>query len=417
MHYKNRLIESKLKAYMEAFSCVLVSGARQVGKSTLIGKLAGPKYRTFVFDPVQDLYGARKDPDLFLRNNPPPLVLDEIQYVPELVPALKRAIDRQRQPGLYVITGSQQWQVIRKLSESLAGRVAILELPAFCLQEISESTASPTWLNRWLDAVPNGIDTALDSLADFHSMGDSATQRIWRGGFPEVQTLDQSVVPGWMQGYVSTYLQRDIRALLEVRDETQFAAFLGLCASLTAQECNYEQLGRDIGLSAPTAKRWLGILRGTYQWIEVPALAMNHLKRLSSRSKGYLADTGLACYLMRMSSPEALQGHPAFGALFESWVITECHKQIQQQPLVPVLHHYRQHSGAEVDLVLEKDGRFFPVEVKSASMVGPADARSIGTFQERFGKPACPGVLVYGGRDVLKLTDTCAAIPFDLGCT
>lgn len=414
MHYKHRIVENKLTEYLNSFTCVLVSGARQVGKSTLIQELTGSKFRTFIFDPVQDLYGARKDPDLFLRNNPPPLVLDEIQYAPELVPALKRAIDRQRQPGMYVITGSQQWQVIRKLSESLAGRVAIIELPSFCSQEISETINHSTWLNRWIETVPAGLDEAIRSLSSLRSAGDSATKRIWRGGFPEVQFLAQSVIPGWMQGYVSTYLQRDIRALLDVRDETQFAAFLGLCASLTAQECNYEQLGRDIGLSAPTAKRWLGILRGTYQWVEAPALTGNHLKRLSSRPKGFLADTGLACYLMRLSSPEAVQGHPAFGALFETWVVTECHKQIQRQALTPVLHHYRQHSGAEVDLVLEKDGLFFPIEIKASSMVGPADARAIQTFNDRFGKCVQPGIIVYGGRELLKLSDSCVAIPFDL---
>jgi predicted AAA+ superfamily ATPase len=168
-------------------------------------------------------------------------------------------------------------------------------------------------------------------------------------------------------------------------------------------------------LSAPAAKRWLGLLRGTYQWLEIPALTANHIKRLSSRPKGYLADTGLACYLMRLSAPEAVQGHPAFGALFETLVATECHKQIQCRPLVPILHHYRQHSGAEVDLVLEQDGLFFPVEVKVASFVGPGDTRSIQTFRERFGKRVQPGVIVYGGREILKLSDACIAVPFDLG--
>lgn len=414
MQYRNRLIEEKLRAYVSSFACTLVTGARQVGKSTLIQHLLGRLFRTFVFDPVQDLYGVKADPDLFLRNNPPPLVLDEIQYVPELVPALKRYVDEQRRPGMYVITGSQQWHVMKNLSESLAGRVAMLELPAFCAQEIDGRLERPCWLNAWMEAVPEGLDRGLEALSGRTSMGHSATQRIWRGSFPEVQSLDASTIPGWFQGYVSTYLQRDVRTLLEVRDETQFAAFLALCAALTSQECNYEQLGRDIGLSSVSAKRWVGLLRGTYQWLEEPALAPNHVKRVSSRPKGYLADTGLACYLMRLSSPEAVQGHPAFGALFETMVATECHKQVQSQSLVPVLYHYRQHSGAEVDLILEKDGRFFPIEIKAASAVGPRDARSIHIFQETFGAAAMPGLIIYGGREVLKISEPCAAIPFDL---
>lgn len=414
MKYHPRILEDKLRAYAASFPCTLVTGARQVGKSTLIGHLFGRTVRTFVFDPVQDLYGVKADPDFFLRNNPPPLVLDEIQYVPELVPALKRYVDAHRRPGMYIITGSQQWQVMRNLAESLAGRVGMVELPAFCAQEIEGRLDRPCWFSAWIDAASEGMGRGMEALSGRDSTGASATQRLWRGSFPEVQRLADRVVPGWFQGYVATYLQRDVRALLEVRDESRFAAFLGLCAALTAQECNYEQLGRDIGLSSVSAKRWLGLLRGTYQWLEVPALGANQVKRLSARPKGYLTDTGLACHLLRLSSPEAVQGHPAFGALFETLVVTECHKQLQGQDLVPVLHHYRQHSGAEVDLVVEKDGRFFPVEIKASSAVGPADARSMGIFQEKFGTAAQPGLIVYGGTKVLRVGEKCAAVPFDL---
>ncbi len=413
MNYHRRLIEAKLRAFFRSFSCTLLTGARQVGKSTTLQQLFGDSCRTFVFDPVQDLYGVKPDPDLFLRNNPPPLILDEIQYVPELVPALKRAVDSNRRPGMYLITGSQQWHVMRDLAESLAGRVAMLELPAFCLQEAGDVN-QPCWMNRWLDAAPNGAEAAVRALRKSSSAGASATESIWRGGFPEVRTLEESVVPGWMQGYVATYLQRDVRTALDVRDEGLFATFLALCAALTAQEVNVSQLGRDIGLSSPSAKRWIQALRGTYQWLEVPAFSANHIKRLSGKAKGYLGDTGLACFLLRLSSPQAVQGHPAFGALFETFVVTEIWKQLQAQPLIPALYHYRQHSGAEVDLVVEKDGMLFPVEVKAASHVRPGDARSIQIFREKVGPKVQPGLVVYAGSEVLKLSDDCAAVPFDL---
>lgn len=411
MKYIKRALEEKLKAYVASFPCILVCGARQVGKSTLLEHLYG--VRTFVFDPVEDLYGARQDPDLFLKNNPPPLVLDEIQYAPELIPALKRAVDRDRRPGMYLIAGSQQWEVMRHLAESLAGRVAIIELPAFSLDE-QFAKQRPDWFSRWLEHAPAGVDAAMDSLQGFRSGALSSTRRIWRGGFPEVQTLDDEVVPGWMRGYVGTYLQRDVRSLLGVRDETQFAAFLALCASLTAQECNYNHLGRDIGLSAPSAKRWIGVLRGTFQWLEIPAFSANHIKRLSGRPKGYLGDTGLACYLMRISSDQAVQGHPAFGALFETLVATEIHKRIQPMPLPPTLYHYRQHSGAEVDLVVEKDGLLFPVEIKSSARIHPMDARSISVFQEKMGARAQVGLVIHAGDRILRLNDRCLAMPFDL---
>ena len=413
MQYHHRLIEPKLQSYAGAFSCTLIAGARQVGKSTTLAELFEERYRTFVFDPVQDLYGVKEDPDLFLRNNPPPLILDEIQYVPELIPALKRFIDRDRQPGMYLITGSQQWHVMRHLAESLAGRVAILELPGFSWQE-SADIEGPSWMNCWLEQATHGVTAGLKALSPFTSQGQSATQTLWRGGFPEVNTLSDEVIPGWMQGYVSTYLQRDVRTLLNLRDETQFATFLALCASLTAQECNYSQLGRDIGVSSPSAKRWIGVLRGSFQWLEVPAFSSNHLKRLSSKPKGYLTDTGLACHLIRLSSPQAVQGHPAFGALFETHVVTEIWKQLQALPLVPTLYHYRQHSGTEVDLIIENDGLLFPVEVKASTRIGPSDARSINVFREKMGTNAQPGLIVYAGTEILQITDACVAVPFDL---
>jgi predicted AAA+ superfamily ATPase len=413
MKYRHRLIEKKLRAFERSFPCTLVTGARQVGKSTILEKLFSDRYRSFVFDPVQDFWGVREDPDLFLRNNPPPLILDEIQYVPELVPALKRVIDRDRRPGMYLITGSQQWEVMRHLAESLAGRVAMVELPAFCFQEIDD-IPSPTWLTRWMEAAENGLEAGLEVLEGFRSSGRSATAAIWRGGFPEVQTVDEDVVPGWMQGYVSTYILRDIRNLLEIRDEMQFTAFLGLCAALTAQECNFSQLGRDVGLSSPTAKRWIGVLRGTFQWLEIPPFSSNHIRRLSGKPKGNFSDTGLACYLMRLSSPRAVQGHPAFGALFETMVVTECRKQLQEQALVPTLHHYRQHSGAEVDLVLERDGKLFPLEIKAATGVRPRDARSIEIFREKVGPAAQPGLIIHAGHEISRISPSCIAVPFDL---
>jgi len=412
MEYVNRLLEKKLASYWESFPCVLVAGARQVGKSTLVEQLYGNTCKIFVFDPVQDLYAVKDDPDLFLRNNPPPLILDEIQYVPELVPALKRYIDRNRRPGMFLITGSQQWEVMRHLSESLAGRAAFLELPGFSLQE--KGCVTSCWLNRWMEAAGQGADAAFESVKGGESANISATEHIWKGSFPEVRNLKPDVVSGWMQGYVNTYLQRDVRLLTKVRDETQFARFLSLCASLTGQECNYSQIGRDIHISTPTAIQWLSILRATYQWLEVPAFASNHIKRLSEKPKGYFCDTGLAAYLMRISSPEAVQGHPAFGALFETMVVQECYKQVQQQSLTPVFHHYRLHSGAEIDLILEKDGVFFPVEIKAGSTPGGRSLKNFDKFRDTIPNAAQAGLIIYAGREVLRLNDYCTAVPFDL---
>jgi predicted AAA+ superfamily ATPase len=242
----------------------------------------------------------------------------------------------------------------------------------------------------------------------------SATDLIWTGSFPEIRNLRPEVIPGWMQGYVNTYLQRDVRQLIQVRDETRFARFLSLCASLTGQECNYSQIGRDIEVSTPTAIQWLSILRATYQWFEVPAFSSNHIKRLSEKPKGYFCDTGLAAYLMRLSSAKAVQGHPAYGALFETLIVMELYKQALQQSLPPSFYHYRLHSGAEIDLILEKDGLFFPVEIKAGTKISSNAIKNIEHFRESIPNAAEAGLIIYSGTTVQRLTSTCTAVPFDL---
>jgi predicted AAA+ superfamily ATPase len=266
------------------------------------------------------------------------------------------------------------------------------------------------WLSTWL----KNADAMESAFTGYRSAGERPSNRIWRGAFPEVQGLSENVLPGWFLGYTSTYLQRDVRLLLESRDESQFATFLSLCAALTAQEVNAAQLGRDIGLAHTTARRWLDVLKGTYQWLELPAYTRNSIKRVSQRAKGHLWDTGLACHLMRISSPEAVPGHPAFGSLFESWVIGDCLRQLQAEATLPAAWHYRRHSGAEVDLVLERDGKLHPIEVKASSNPGPRDARGIVAFQDEYRAQAAPGLVVHAGERILRFSDRCLGIPFDL---
>jgi hypothetical protein len=412
MHYHRRLIEPQLLAYVDAFPCVLLTGARQTGKSTLLQHCLGNRMKVFTFDPVQDLYGERRDPDLFLRNHPPPLILDEIQYVPSLVAAVKRWIDADRRPGQFVLTGSRQWQVMRHLSESLAGRTALLELSGFSLSESHEDPGM-AWLPLWLRAVcgQSVAGTGSTLLAGGRPITWSPAETLWRGTMPEPTGIPLAVVPGWMKGYVATYVQRDVRMQQEIRDEEQFGRFLGLCAALTAQEVNQRELGREVGSSAPTAGKWLDVLKAGRQWLELPAYARNLTQRLSRKPKGHLADTGLACHLLRLPEPHAVSGSPAFGALFETLVVTDLIKQCAVLETEPAFHHYRQHSGAEVDLVIEYAGRLFPVEVKASARVRPSDANGIAAFQAALGPLAGEGLVVYAGGECLRLAEHATAVP------
>lgn len=361
-NYIPRFIEPRLQRLTEHFPCVVISGARQVGKSTLI-QHQFPQHDYVVFDPVVGTATIREDPELFLRNIKKPMILDEIQYVPEIVPVLKRWIDEDRRPGQYILTGSQQWGVLKMMAESLAGRAVFLDLAPLSLGEIALSTPSSGWLEKWLESPEDYLNSEASRL----SLKNSLYEQLWRGFFPEAQRLPLDLVQDFQSAYQTTYIQRDIRLLAEVSDLSTFSQFVQLAAGLTAQEVNFSHLGRDLGISPNTAKHWLQILGETFQWFTIPAFSMNLTKRVSSKPKGFFADTGQVCFAQAISSPRALGVHPLWGNLFENAVVCEILKRCSLMTSPPKAYHWRSYGGAEVDLILERDGWYFPIEIKSNS--------------------------------------------------
>ena len=227
--YRSRHIEAKLLEYGQHFKVVLVTGARQVGKSTLLGHLL-PKVKTFVFDPVQDLYGVRHDPDLFLENFPPPLILDEVQYVPELLSALKRKVDTLTDPGRYFLTGSQNLSMLRSVSESMAGRVGILHLEAMTAGELFDRPDA-LWLKTFLEA-PEKLVSKIQSVLEVPPL----PKLLWRGSLPGTIDLPDSIIADYCRSYIQTYVERDVRIVEDIRELTGFSRFLALSAALTGQE-------------------------------------------------------------------------------------------------------------------------------------------------------------------------------------
>ncbi len=375
--YKNRLIFTELDLLSKHFPVVVVTGARQVGKTTLLKELFGPTFSYVLLDPVQDIGNARADPDLFLKNHPTPLILDEIQYAPELVSAIKRFIDRDRKPGQYFLTGSQQWNVIRSMSESLAGRAVFLDLENFSLIELEPS--KKPWINKWLET-PNLLKDLKISFVNQYT----AYEQIWRGWLPEAQKIPFEAVSYFHQAYQRSYIEKDIRLLTDLSDVQLFGRFTRLVAALTGKEINHSQLGREIGVTPQTARRWLDLLKAAYQWVEIPSFSQNTLKRISYRSKGYMTDTGMAAYLQAISTPEALSGHPLWGSLFETAVVNEVRKQLLIVKQKPNLFHWRAHSGAEVDLILEWNGVYYPIEVKGKTAPKNSDTSGIKAFREAY---------------------------------
>lgn len=272
------------------FAVVVVNGARQVGKTTLLRQLY-PTLDYVVFDASLDLEQARSEPDLFLKNHPTPLILDEIQYAPELVASIKRAVDANAaRAGQFLLTGSQQWQVMASLAESLAGRVAFVELAGLSLSELTQTqaqTANNLWLARWMAAQERNEHEAFVAWSRSATRYSGSLQEwLWRGFMPRAQTLELSLVPDFWAGYHRTYVERDARLAGEVGDWHDFGRFVRLMSALTAQEINHSQLGREIGVTPKTAQRWLRMMQATYQWFELPPFFANRIKRVSKSPKG-----------------------------------------------------------------------------------------------------------------------------------
>ncbi|VAW75735.1 ATPase [hydrothermal vent metagenome] len=412
MKYKERLLTPRLQRLVQNFPVVVVSGARQVGKSTLLNHVFPAGTDCVVFDPVIDVENARQDPDLFLDNHPAtPLLLDEIQYAPELVAAIKRRVDRDRKPGQFVLTGSQQWEVMKSLAESLAGRAVFIEMDGFSLAEMSGWAEGAGWLFSWLED-PEGFVHREHGLIELEY---TLYETLWRGFLPDATTLPIEVVADFHEAYIKTYIERDVRLLADVSEWQTFSRFIRLAAALTAQEINYSQLGREIGIAPQTARRWLDMLKATFQWFDVPAFSGNNIKRVSSKPKGFVADTGFACAAQRISSPVALAGHPMLGALFETAVFAEIRKQSALLSPAPQLYHWRSAGGAEVDLLLERDGKLFPIEIKVKSQPARRDVRGIKALRNSY--PAMdiqPGLVIAPTRKFMKLSDDAWAMPWNM---
>lgn len=417
MNYRPRHLEARLLRYRELFPAILLTGAQQVGKSTLLTHLFGSEMRHIVFDPVIDTGNARQDPEFFLDQHPPPVILDEIQYVPELMSVIKRRIDRDETPGQYVLIGSQNLALIRQISESLAGRVIVLDLSPMTLLERAGQgrQPDPLWLEVLLDTAGGMPDLSRRWRVTRDVPLRTVFDILWRGGYP--RTLDQAneVVPDLLAAYVRTYVERDIRTLADVQDQQQFSRFLALCGAMTAREINHSQLGRDLGLTPQTASRWLQVLKATFQWMELPPYHGNTLKRISGKPKGYMTDTGLAAFLQRISSPAALSGHPLLGSLFETHVVMEVYRLLSCLPMPPAMYHWRSHGGAEVDLLLERDGIFWPIEIRSSTRITPQDVRGIQAFRATYPELRHgAGVVIAPVEQVTTLRDNLIVVPFDL---
>lgn len=410
MRYLPRHLEQQLLEASKHFKAILLLGARQSGKSTLLSHLF-PAVKPIVFDPIQDIYKARQDPDLFLESFPAPLILDEVQNVPELLASLKRKMDLSEKKGQYFLTGSQNFSVLKTVAESMAGRVAIFHLDNFTLHEILGKGTKEGWVPQYLER-PEEFFRGRQSLPpDFYSL----VEFLFRGAFPATYELPTAQIPRYFRSYLQTYVDRDVRLQEDIRQLAEFDRFLGISAALTAQEINASQTGREIGISPHTARRWLDLLSFTYQWFELFPYHGNTIKRISGKKKGYFKDTGLVCYLQKIESPESLAVSPKLGSIFETWAVNYIHQQFATLSVPPNAYHWRTAGGAEVDLILERNGKLYPIEIKCKTNLTRSDLSGLHAFRETYPHiEIMPGLIVYAGSECYKLDANTLAIPWSL---
>lgn len=366
---KPRALAQTIRTAMRSFPAVIVTGPRQSGKTTLLKALGAGTHRFVSLEDPDVRIRAREDPVGFLDRYSPPVIIDEIQYLPELLSYIKTRIDEQRRPGQWLLTGSQNFVLMQGISQSLAGRAAVLSLLPFSLAERIGRGDQTVDIPDWLEALEGNPATRMPTvdLADL----------LLRGGYPEIashKTVDRQL---WTGSYIATYLERDARSLTQIGDLRTFERFLKLCAARTGQILNLSDLARETGVSVPTAKRWLSILETGYQVLLLPPFYRNIGKRLVKSPKLYFTDTSLATYLLGIHSREALLDGPLFGALFETLVVTDIWKRFLHNGRMPAMYYLRTQDGLEVDLAVESDNKLALFEMKGTMTVLPKHAAAL----------------------------------------
>jgi predicted AAA+ superfamily ATPase len=405
--YLTRTLESFITNTAAKFPVLLLTGARQVGKTSLLRRLK-EDVRTYVtLDDPLALRLAKEDPPLFLQRFPAPALIDEIQYAPELLPYIKIAVDNDRRPGMYWLTGSQPFHLMKGVSESLAGRVAIVTLLGMSRRELSGQggDTAPFVPNPDIPARANGNNGPV-SLGELYRM-------IWRGSFPGIaldEAIDRSL---FYASYLQTYLQRDLRDLSRVGDEMAFLRFIRAAAARTGRLLNLSDLARDADVAPNTAKSWLSILQSSGIVHLLDPWHRNVATRLIKAPKLYFMDTGLAAYLTEWSTPETLEAGAMSGAILETWIVGEILKGYLHNGLRPPLYYYRDKDKKEIDLLIVRDGVIHPLEIKKSASPRPSDARHFKTLAA-LGASIGHGAVICLIPEPMPLTRDVTAIPADI---
>lgn len=401
--YIKRSLDPIIKKAVSEFPSVILTGPRQSGKTTTLKYLFAKDFRYLSFDPPDIRAAAKEDPRGFLDMYPPPVIFDEIQYVPDLLPYIKDRIDMHRaRPGQYLLTGSQNLLLMEKITETLAGRTAVLRLLPMSRREIE---GRPGLCLPW--------EKRENEILKRKNPADAIWNDFLRGNYPELVANPERDINLWHSAYVQTYLERDVRSMRQIGDLTQFQAFLKGLASRNSQLLNLADMARDLGVALNTAKAWLSILEATYQVIVLRPYFANIGKRLVKTPKVFFTDLGTLCYLTGLKDPAHVASGPMGGAIMETAVLTEIVKTLTHRGIDPNVYFWRTSSGSEVDIVVEDSGGLVPIEVKLSSTPRPVMAGSIRSFQDDFNKKTLSGYVIHPGNVRLPIGPNVTALPFN----
>lgn len=363
MFYK-RLLEEQINKINKTYPVLLVTGPRQVGKTTLLSSMSEPDRKHVTLDHPTARSLAKSDPELFLQRYSPPVFIDEIQYAPELFDFIKIYVDTHKNCGDFWLTGSQTFHVMKNVTESLAGRVGVIHMQGLSNSEINGCLYPP------FRADPDELVKRLKiaSPMDLHQI----FERIYKGSMPRLYERDDIDREEYYESYLQTYISRDIRDLTQVADELSFLNFINIVAARTATNVNYDILANEANITAPTAKQWLSLLVSSGLVIFIQPYSNNALKRVIKAPRMYFMDTGLCAYLTRWNSAEALEWGAMDGQFFETWVVSEIYKSYINNGKRPPLFFYRDSNRKEIDLIIHQNNTLHPVEIKKGS--SPKDA-------------------------------------------
>jgi predicted AAA+ superfamily ATPase len=370
--YKERTIQNEIMRISRNFKTLLLTGPRQVGKTTLLTHAAETSRKYVSLDNPEDLHRAKTDPKGFLDIYAPPVIIDEIQYAPELFTYIKMLVDDSDKRGQIWMTGSQQYNMLEGITESLAGRVIILNMQGFSIYERQGKGAMQKPFLP--SAQPPRLLAHKNTLNTF--------KVIWQGAFPDVITKDEKSRKDFYDSYIRTYIERDIRRIVNIGSETAFITFLKVAAARTGQELVIEDIARNVSVAPSTAKSWLSILNASGLVYLLQPYFRNITKRLTRRPKLYFMDTGLAAYLAGWTTSESLETGASAGAFFETFCVSEIVKSWQHNDAHPELYFFRDEKRHEIDLLIHQDGLFYPIEIKKHGTPVLSDISAFKIFEK-----------------------------------